>query len=94
MTAKKRGGGHAGGDAGARGLTVKVKKAMKLKPSSVRGLQRQLTDPFVEAAQKEGYRSRAAYKLTGLDDRFHFLRPGMAVIDLGAAPGGWFQVAV
>jgi len=94
LSVKKRGGGHAGGDAGARGLTVKVKKAKKLKPSSVRWLQRQLNDPYVEAAQKEGYRSRAAYKLTGLDDRFHFLKPGMAIIDLGAAPGGWTQVCV
>src|SRR5262249_6282173 len=51
-------------------------------------------DPFVAAAQKEGYRSRAAYKLTGLDDRFRFLKPGQAIIDLGAAPGGWTQIAV
>lgn len=94
MSVKKRGGGHAGSGGGARGLTVTVKKAKKLKPSSVRWLQRQLNDPFVEAAQKEGYRSRAAYKLTGLDDRFHFLKPGMAIVDLGAAPGGWTQVCV
>ena len=94
MSVKKRGGGHAGSGGGARDLTVKVKKAKKLKPSSARWLQRQLNDPFVAAAQKEGYRSRAAYKLTGLDDRFHFLKPGMAIIDLGAAPGGWTQVAV
>ena len=94
MSVKKRGGGHAGGGGGARDLTVKVKKAKKLKPSSARWLQRQLNDPFVAAAQKEGYRSRAAYKLTGLDDRFHFLRPGLAIVDLGAAPGGWTQVAV
>ncbi len=50
-------------------------------------------DPYVKRAQQEGYRSRAAYKLLGLDERDHFLRPGMTVVDLGAAPGGWCQVA-
>jgi len=56
-------------------------------------LDRHVHDPFVKLAQKEGYRSRAAYKLLGLDDRDHLLKPGMTVVDLGAAPGGWCQVA-
>ncbi len=57
-------------------------------------LARQLNDPYVAAARKQGWRSRAAFKLIELDDRFHLIRPGMRVIDLGAAPGGWAQVAV
>lgn len=56
-------------------------------------LDRHVHDPFVKLAQKEGYRSRAAYKLLGLDERDHLLKPGMTVVDLGAAPGGWCQVA-
>ena len=56
-------------------------------------LDRHVHDPFVKLAQKEGYRSRAAYKLIGLDERDHLLKPGMSVVDLGAAPGGWCQVA-
>ena len=66
----------------------------KRKPSSARWLERQAKDIYVHAAQREGYRSRAAYKLIGLDDRFHIFKPGQRVIDLGAAPGGWTQVAV
>ena len=66
----------------------------KVKPSSRRWLERQAKDIYVRAAQREGYRSRAAYKLIELDDKFHILRPGQRVIDLGAAPGGWTQVAV
>ena len=62
--------------------------------SSTRWLQRQLNDPYVAEAKRLGYRSRAAFKLLQLDDRFHFLRPGARLIDLGAAPGGWTQVAV
>src|SRR5690606_4589287 len=57
-------------------------------------LERQLNDPFVAAARREGYRSRAAYKLIGIDDKERILRPGARVVDLGAAPGGWCQVAV
>ena len=91
MTAKRRGGGAR---SSGRGLSVRVKTAKGRKPSSQRWLKRQLNDPYVEAAHAEGYRSRAAYKLIGLDDRFHFLKPGMAVVDLGAAPGGWTQVIV
>jgi 23S rRNA (uridine2552-2'-O)-methyltransferase len=56
-------------------------------------LDRHVHDPFVKLAQKEGYRSRAAYKLLGLDERDHFLKPGLTVVDLGAAPGGWCQLA-
>lgn len=71
---------------------VKAAKARKL--SSRRWLERQLNDPYVAAAKRAGYRSRAAYKLAELDDRFHFLKRGQRVVDLGAAPGGWTQIAV
>ena len=66
----------------------------KRRQSSRRWLDRQLNDPYVKAAQKEGLRSRAAFKLRELDDRFDLLAPGRKVVDLGAAPGGWTQVAV
>ncbi|MEC9368919.1 MAG: RlmE family RNA methyltransferase [Pseudomonadota bacterium] len=82
-----------GGAGGARGLTVRVKSARKRKPGSTRWLQRQLNDPYVAAAKREGYRSRAAFKLAEIDDRHQLLRSGMTVVDLGAAPGGWSQVA-
>jgi 23S rRNA (uridine2552-2'-O)-methyltransferase len=62
-------------------------------PSSRRWLERQLNDPYVRAAKAGGYRSRAAFKLMELDDKFRFLRQGATVLDLGAAPGGWSQVA-
>ena len=77
-----------------RSLTTRVKTAKKRKLSSTRWLQRQLNDPFVIEAKKLGYRSRAAFKLIAIDDQFKFLKPGKRVIDLGAAPGGWTQVAV
>jgi len=77
-----------------RNLKVRVKTAKRRKTSSTRWLQRQLNDPYVQAAQRDGYRSRAAYKLTELDDKFKILKPGQHVVDLGAAPGGWTQVAV
>jgi len=64
------------------------------KPSSRRWLERQMRDPYVIEARRQGYRSRAAFKLKELDDRFRFLRPGTRVLDLGAAPGGWTQFAV
>ncbi|MCF6198772.1 MAG: RlmE family RNA methyltransferase [Hyphomicrobiaceae bacterium] len=82
-----------GGAKGARDLSVRVKSARGRKPSSTRWLQRQLNDPYVAAAKREGYRSRAAYKLVEMDDKLHFLKPGRVVVDLGAAPGGWSQVA-
>lgn len=89
---KKSGGGDRPG--GGRGKTTRVKTARGRTVSQTRWLQRQLNDPFVDAAKREGYRSRAAYKLSGLDDQVKFLKPGLRVIDLGAAPGGWTQVAV
>jgi len=79
---------------GSRELTVRVKTARGRKSASTRWLQRQLNDPYVAEAKKAGYRSRAAWKLAQLDDRFQFLLPGRLVVDLGAAPGGWTQVAV
>jgi 23S rRNA (uridine2552-2'-O)-methyltransferase len=84
-------GGHA---ASARGLRVSLRIANKRSPASQRWLERQLNDPYVAAAQAQGWRSRAAFKLIELDDKYHLLRPGMRVIDLGAAPGSWSQVAV
>lgn len=79
---------------GGRRATVRVKTARGRTVSSQRWLQRQLNDPYVAEARKRGYRSRAAFKLLQLDDQFHFLKPGARVVDLGAAPGGWTQVAV
>jgi len=73
---------------------VRVKTARGRTVSSQRWLQRQLNDPYVAEAKKRGYRSRAAFKLLQLDDQFRFLKPGARVVDLGAAPGGWTQVAV
>src|SRR5215510_13724116 len=93
-----RGGSRGGRDRitmpSGRGLTVRVKTAGKRTVSSTRWLERQLNDPYVAEAKKQGYRSRAAFKLLQLDDKFHFLKPGARVVDLGAAPGGWCQVAV
>lgn len=79
---------------GQRELKVKVKTARGRKLSSTRWLERQLNDPYVAAARREGYRGRAAYKLIELDDKYRFLVPGARVVDLGCAPGGWLQVAV
>jgi len=91
-TGDKSGGKGVGG--GARALKVRVKTARKRSNSSTRWLQRQLNDPYVHAAKREGYRSRAAFKLTEIDDKYRFLKPGGRVVDLGCAPGGWTQVAV
>src|SRR5215813_12158337 len=77
-----------------RRATVRVRTARGRTVSSQRWLQRQLNDPYVAEARKRGYRSRAAFKLLQLDDQFRFLTPGARVVDLGAAPGGWTQVAV
>jgi 23S rRNA (uridine2552-2'-O)-methyltransferase len=83
------------GDASGRGREpVKVKKNRKLSVSSRQWLQRQLNDPYVAAAKGKGYRSRAAFKLVELDEKFRLLKKGAKVLDLGAAPGGWSQVAV
>ncbi len=76
-----------------QGLKVRVKTAAKRKLSSTLWLERQLNDPYVAAAKKAGYRSRAAFKLIEMDDRLHLLKPGATVVDLGAAPGGWSQIA-
>nr|WP_294552532.1 RlmE family RNA methyltransferase [uncultured Rhodopila sp.] len=77
----------------SRGLSVFVRTAKERSPASARWLKRQLNDPYVAAARQQGWRSRAAFKLLELDDRFHLIRPGVRVLDLGAAPGGWTQVA-
>jgi len=81
------------GASGGRHLTVRVKTARRRKPSSKEWLERQLNDPYVAEARRLGYRSRAAFKLIQLDDRFRLLTPGRRVVDLGCAPGGWSQVA-
>ena len=79
---------------GQRELRVRVKTAKGRKLSSTLWLERQLNDPYVIRAKKEGYRGRAAFKILELDDKFEFLKPGARVVDLGCAPGGWCQVAV
>ena len=79
---------------GQRDLRVRVKTAKGRKLSSTLWLERQLNDPYVVRAKKDGYRGRAAYKILDLDDRYGFLKPGSRVVDLGCAPGGWCQVAV
>lgn len=92
---KKSGGGRKiqGPGGGQRQLHTRVKTARKRSNSSARWLERQLNDPYVAAAKREGMRSRAAYKLMEMDDKHRFLKPGQVVIDLGAAPGGWSQIA-
>ena len=83
-----------GPDGSGRGRTpVKVKKSRGRTASSRQWLQRQLNDPYVAAARQKGYRSRAAFKLVELDSKYRFLKKGARVLDLGAAPGGWSQVA-
>jgi 23S rRNA (uridine2552-2'-O)-methyltransferase len=74
-------------------MHVRVKTAGKHRASSQRWLERQLNDPYVAASKRDGYRSRAAYKLKEIDEKHRFLKPGARVIDLGAAPGGWSQIA-
>ncbi|QEO17886.1 RlmE family RNA methyltransferase [Acetobacter vaccinii] len=77
-----------------RAQTVSLRTARGRTTAQQRWLARQLNDPYVQAAHKQGWRSRAAFKLIELDDRFHLIKPGMKVVDLGAAPGGWTQVLV
>lgn len=79
---------------GQRDLRVKVKTARGRRLSSTLWLERQLNDPYVKRAVAEGYRGRAAFKISELDDKYRFLVPGARVVDLGCAPGGWCQVAV
>lgn len=75
-------------------MRAKVKTAKGRKISSTRWLERQLNDPYVAQAKKDGFRSRAAYKLMEMDGKHRLLRPGQCVVDLGCAPGGWTQLAV
>lgn len=77
-----------------RSARVRVKTAKQRSAASSRWLERQLNDPYVQAAKRQGYRSRAAFKLAEMDQRFGLLKPGRKVIDLGSAPGGWVQVAL
>jgi 23S rRNA (uridine2552-2'-O)-methyltransferase len=90
---KRRWRGKTASPASPRQLAHRVKKK-GVKESSRKWLERQLSDPYVARAKAEGYRARAAYKLIELDDKFHFIKRGARVIDLGAAPGGWSQVAI
>ncbi len=83
-----------GGDPAGRGMGTPVKTADHRTLSSQQWLRRQLNDPYVKAAKAHGYRARAAYKLTDIDDKFHLIRNGARIVDLGCAPGGWLQVAL
>lgn len=86
MTASKSG-------SGVRNLKQRVKTANKRSLSSQKWLERQLNDPYVARAKREGYRSRAAFKLLEIDEKYSILKPGQRIVDLGAAPGGWSQIA-
>lgn len=77
-----------------RSLSTRVRSTTGRTESSRRWLERQLNDPYVQAAKEQGFRGRAAFKLIELDEKFHLLKPGGRVVDLGAAPGGWTQVAL
>jgi 23S rRNA (uridine2552-2'-O)-methyltransferase len=95
----RHGGRGAGAGTGDRTTTtrraaVRVRTARQRSASSTQWLARQLNDPYVGEARERGLRSRAAFKLAQLDDRFHLLRRGMRIVDLGCAPGGWLQIAV
>ena len=93
MTQKRGGGSAERPRRRPAQLHVRVKTARKRRPSSQRWLERQLNDPYVAASKRDGMRSRAAYKLSEIDDKDRLLKPGSRVIDLGAAPGGWSQIA-
>jgi 23S rRNA (uridine2552-2'-O)-methyltransferase len=84
-------GGKSGG--GARDMAVRVKTGAKRTMSQKLWLERQLNDPYVARAKREGYRSRAAFKLIEINEKVKFLKPGQRILDLGCAPGGWAQVA-
>ncbi|MGE5501138.1 MAG: RlmE family RNA methyltransferase [Ignavibacteriales bacterium] len=84
----------SGGSEGGRGKPARLKTAKSRSASSQAWLERQINDPYAAEARALGYRSRAAFKLTEIDDRFHLLRRGARVVDLGCAPGGWIQVAL
>ncbi len=84
----------AGGTEAGRAGPKRLRTAKERTPSSQAWLERQINDPFVAEAKARGYRSRAAFKLREIDDRFHIIRRGARVIDLGCAPGGWMQVAL
>lgn len=94
MSTKSGGKGRSEKGGADRALRTRVKSARGRKVSSTRWLERQLNDPYVQKAKRMGYRSRAAFKLIELDDKFHFLNKGAKILDLGAAPGGWTQVAL
>lgn len=96
----KKGGGRRGGGAQdgtgvrtGRSMRVRVKTAKRRKTSSTQWLERQLNDPYVAQAKRDGYRSRAAYKLLEIDEKHKILKKGMRIVDLGVAPGGWSQIA-
>jgi len=91
VTVRGKSGRKSGG--GSRDLTVRLRGGKVRTPSSRRWLTRQLNDPYVARAKREGFRSRAAYKLIEIDAKAHLFRKGARVVDLGAAPGGWSQVA-
>ena len=88
MVEKKNSSGR-----GQRDLQVRVKTAKGRRSSSTRWLKRQLNDPYVQQAKKDGFRGRAAYKIRDLDDKYRFLVPGARVVDLGCAPGSWARYA-
>jgi 23S rRNA (uridine2552-2'-O)-methyltransferase len=83
----------ASGREGGRSLKTRVKTARKRSLSSTLWLERQLNDPYVAQAKRDGYRSRAAYKLIEMDERHRLFHSGQRIVDLGAAPGGWSQIA-
>src|ERR1700735_5208966 len=90
-TGKHRG---LGGIASRRREAVRVRASSRRSESSRQWLMRHLNDPYVAAVKDEGFRARSAFKLSQLDEQFHLLRPGLRVVDLGAAPGGWSQIVM
>ena len=99
--ARSGGRGRGGRDKSGRGargpsgrnLAQRVRTTGRRSHSSILWLERQLNDPYVAQAKRDGYRSRAAYKFLEMDDRYKLLKPGQKIVDLGAAPGGWSQIA-